>query len=88
LVFRVFMKQISIIENLNKHFDSRIRTGVLILLSRKDWTSYSDIKLNLQATDGNLSSHIKGLHQHKYIKTKRTFAGVRPKTFYALTDPY
>ena len=43
---------------LNKAFDSRVRLGLMSILSVNEWVSYKEIKNLLDLTDGNLASHI------------------------------
>ena len=55
------------IEGLNKHFESRIRLGVMSVLMVNDWVDFNTMKELLSLTDGNLASHIKALEKNEYI---------------------
>ena len=50
-----------LIVNLNKHFENRIRLGIMSMLMVNDWVDFSTMKETLSVTDGNLASHIKDL---------------------------
>lgn len=76
----------SIIEHLNKHFESRVRIGILSELTQTRWLNFSELKEKLVVSDGNLASHIKGLHSNRYIKLKRKFKAGKPQTSYCLTS--
>ncbi len=75
----------SIIENLNKLFDSRIRVGIMSMLIRSNWVDFGTLKELLKATDGNLSSHLSALEKGSMIKVKKQFVNNRPKTSYKIT---
>ena len=74
------------IKGLNKHFESRVRLGVLSVLAVNDWVDFSTLKELLEITDGNLASHIKALEGHKYIEVRKQFVARKPKTSYKLTE--
>ncbi len=73
------------IKGLNKHFESRVRLGVMSVLAVNDWVDFNTLKELLEITDGNLASHIKALETHEYIEVKKQFVGKKPKTSYSLT---
>ncbi len=74
-----------IIEKLNKAFDNRIRLAVMSSLSVNDTVDFNTLKQMLNATDGNLSSHIAALEYEGYVKVTKKFVGRKPQTSYALT---
>lgn len=76
----------SIIANINKAFESRIRLGIMSVLIVNDWISFSELKELLNVTDGNLSSHISGLEKIQFIEVKKQFVGKRPHTSFKITD--
>ena len=57
---------------LNKAFDSRVRLGLMSILSVNEWVSYKEIKNLLDLTDGNLASHIHALEKINFIEIKKT----------------
>tara|TARA_B100000768_G_scaffold51608_1_gene50226 strand:- start:704 stop:994 length:291 start_codon:yes stop_codon:yes gene_type:complete len=70
---------------LNKAFDSRVRLGLMSILSVNEWVSYKEIKNLLDLTDGNLASHIQALEKINFIEIKKQFIGKKPLTTYRVT---
>ncbi|TAG03082.1 MAG: transcriptional regulator [Cytophagia bacterium] len=75
----------SIIEGLDKAFDNRIRIGIMAILVVNDWVDFNTLKSLLQATDGNLATHLFALEQIEYIFVKKEFVGRKTKTSYQIT---
>jgi DNA-binding MarR family transcriptional regulator len=73
------------IGNLNKVFDSRIRMGVMSVLSVNDHVNFNDLKQLLELTDGNLASHLVNLEENGYIKVHKGFVGKKTNTTYSIT---
>jgi len=76
----------SIISNINKVFENRIRLGIMSILMVNDEIDFNSIKSLLEITDGNLASHIKALEKNQYVAVKKQFVGRKPKTSYQSTD--
>jgi DNA-binding HxlR family transcriptional regulator len=76
----------SIIEGLDKAFDNRIRVGIMAVLVVNDWVDFNTLKELLQATDGNLATHLTALEQLNYIEFKKEFVGKKPKTSYRASE--
>lgn len=74
------------IKGLNKHFESRVRLGVMSVLAVNEWVEFNGLKELLEITDGNLASHIKALEGHKYIEVRKQFVSRKPRTSYKLTE--
>ncbi|MEI6124463.1 MAG: transcriptional regulator [Bacteroidota bacterium] len=74
------------INNLNKVFESRIRLGVMSVLSVNESTDFNRLKELLKVTDGNLASHITALEKCNYIVVKKEFVGKKTRTTYTLSD--
>lgn len=75
----------SLIENLNKIFDSRIRLGIMSALMVNAEISFNELKDILQITDGNLASHLKTLEESGYVKFQKGFVGRKTNTTYSVT---
>lgn len=73
------------IAQLNKVFDSRIRIGIMSTLMIHEDINFNDLKAIVEATDGNLATHLKTLEEHKYIKVKKGFIGRKTNTLYSIT---
>ena len=79
------MKKMSIINNINKAFDHRIRLGIMSILMVNDFADFNMLKELLGATDGNLASHTKALEKAEFIKVEKRFIGRKPNTRYSAT---
>ncbi|WAC03357.1 transcriptional regulator [Lacinutrix neustonica] len=75
----------SIITNINKLFDHRIRLGIMSVLMVNEHADFNRLKELLGATDGNLASHTKALEKAEYIKIEKQFIGKKPNTKYSTT---
>jgi len=75
----------SLIENLNKVFDSRIRLGIMSALVVNEAISFNELKELIQVTDGNLASHLKGLEENGFVKVQKGFIGRKTNTTYSIT---
>lgn len=73
------------LEQLNKIFDSRIRIGIMSALIVNEDINFNDLKALIDATDGNLATHLKTLEEHKYIKVEKGFIGRKTNTVYSIT---
>jgi len=61
------------IKKLNKDFESRVRLGVMSVLSVNEWVDFNTLKDLLEVTDGNLASHIRSLETNGYLEVKKQF---------------
>jgi DNA-binding HxlR family transcriptional regulator len=63
-----------------------IRTQIIsIISSNEEGASFSQLLEATNATNGNLSSHLKTLEDSGYIVVNKFFEGRRPKSIYSLT---
>lgn len=76
----------NLIGNINKIFESRIRLGIMSLLTIHDSLDFNSLKELLQLTDGNLASHLSGLEKADYITIHKAFVGKKTQTTYEATD--
>jgi DNA-binding HxlR family transcriptional regulator len=75
----------TIINGLNKAFESRVRLGIMSVLAVNDTLDFNALKEFLEVTDGNLASHLKALEKEEFIEMKKSFLGRKPNTKYAMT---
>lgn len=75
----------SIISQLNKGFENRIRLGIMSILMVNDSVDFKMLKETLQVTDGNLASHLTALEKLGYIAVIKKFIGKKPNTSYSAT---
>lgn len=76
----------SIIEDLNKAFENKVRLGVMSVLVVNEFKDFNSLKELLQVTDGNLSSHIKALEKLAYVDVEKKFVDRKPRTEYRVTE--
>ena len=76
----------NIIQNLDKAFDSKIRLGIMSVLSVNSKATFNLLKEMLEITDGNLASHLKSLEKAAYVSVTKTFADRKPNTSYEITE--
>jgi predicted ArsR family transcriptional regulator len=75
----------SLIEGLNKNFDSRVRLGIMSALTVNDSVEFNTLKELLNVTDGNLASHLKALEKTGLVTVQKQFVGRKPNTTYKIT---
>ena len=76
----------TVIDQLNKSFESRVRLGIMSVLMVNDAVDFNTLKLQLNVTDGNIASHINALEKSEYIKIQKQFIGKKPNTTYSATQ--
>ena len=77
---------VNIISKLNKAFDSRVRLGIMSILSVNESADFNTMKQLMELTDGNLASHLKALEGIGYIQSVKQFIGRKPNTKYMITE--
>lgn len=75
----------NLITGLNKHFDHRVRLGIMSMLLVNEWVTFNQCKENLNLTDGRLASHIKALEKAEYLEVRKQFISRKPLTSYRAT---
>ena len=73
------------IGELNKAFESRVRLGIMSILTVNDRVDFNTLKEFLKVTDGNIASHLTALEKLNYIIVKKQFIGKKPNTSYSVT---
>ena len=56
------------------------------ILMVNEYAEFTNLKELLDATDGNLASHLKALEKEEYIKVEKQFIGRKPNTRYLVTQ--
>jgi len=72
-------------QNLDDLIHSRIRLAIISVLVAVEEADFNFLKEKVNATDGNLSVHLKKLEDANYISVKKEFVDRKPKTVYSLT---
>lgn len=76
----------NLFQNLDKAFENKLRLGIMSILYVNSPSSYNTLKESLEATDGNLASHLKNLEKLEYISVNKSFIDRKPNTDYAITE--
>ncbi|MDT0650331.1 winged helix-turn-helix domain-containing protein [Autumnicola edwardsiae] len=75
----------TIIDNLHKAFESRVRLGIMSALVVNETLNFNALKEYLDVTDGNLASHLKALEKVEFVGVDKSFIGRKPNTTYSMT---
>lgn len=65
---------------------SRIRTSIMAVLVSLEEAEFNYIKEKINATDGNLSIHLKKLEQAGYVSVIKKFVNRKPVSKYKITS--
>ena len=65
---------------------SRIRTAIMAVLVSVDEAEFTFIREKINATDGNLSVHLKKLEDHNYVSVRKEFIERKPVSKYRITE--
>ena len=63
----------------------RIRLGAVAYLATVESALFTELREQVGATDGNLSTHLRKLEEAGYVKVDKSFVGRRPQTRVSLT---
>jgi len=74
------------ISGLDEVIHGRMRLGIMAYLSSGGTAEWNDLKTRLQATDGNLSAHLRKLEDAGYVAIDKSYAGKKPLTRVTLTE--
>jgi len=61
------------------------RLAIMSLLAATAELSFTEMRDTLNMTDGNLTAHMRTLHESGYVSVTKVFQGGRPLTTYTLT---
>jgi DNA-binding HxlR family transcriptional regulator len=75
------------IERIDEVIHGRLRLGIMAYLSTAETADFNALKARLQATDGNLSVHLRKLEDAGYVAIEKQFVGRKPQTKVSLTEP-
>ena len=64
----------------------RLRLGVMAYLSGVGTADFNELKARLQATDGNLSVHLRKLEEAGFVEIAKSFQGRKPLTRATMTN--
>ena len=75
-----------IIHQLDKAFESRIRLGIMSVLTVNEGVEFNELKQLLDVTDGNLASHIAALEKKGFLEVRKRFVGKKPNTSFRISQ--
>ena len=73
-------------QKIDNFIHSRIRLAIMAVLASVDEMDFNSIKKAVNATDGNLSVHLKKLEEGGYIQIEKKFIKRKPMTTCQLTE--
>ena len=73
-------------QQLDEIIHSRIRLAIMAVLITVDESEFTFLKEKVNATDGNLSTHLKKLEDSGYVAVSKSFENRKPVSRYMLTQ--
>ena len=73
-------------EQFDKAFENRMRLQIMSILMVNDVYDFNGLKEILEATDGNLASHLKALEKDQYIEVLKSLVGRNPYNQYRASE--
>jgi DNA-binding MarR family transcriptional regulator len=74
------------IAELDKAIHERARLAIMTLLYHHREVNFNYLRQALQATEGNLATHLRTLEDADYIEVTKGFRGKRPETTYRISE--
>lgn len=71
---------------LDKLIHERLRLGIISALAANPSLSFTELRVLMNTTDGNVSVHTRKLEEAGYIVCEKSFKGRVPLTEYRITD--
>ena len=62
-----------------------VRLGIASILAARGETSFNELREALEASDGNLATHLRNLEEARYVAVEKRFDKRRPLSTYTLT---
>jgi DNA-binding MarR family transcriptional regulator len=72
-------------QQLDEIIHSRIRLAIIAVLVTVDEAEFTFLREKVNATDGNLSTHLKKLEENGYVAVSKSFENRKPISRYMLT---
>jgi DNA-binding transcriptional ArsR family regulator len=74
------------IGGLDEVIHGRLRLGIMAYLADVEVADFTELKTVLDATQGNLSIHLRKLEEAGYVSIDKSFLGRKPLTRARMTD--
>lgn len=75
------------INRIDEVIHGRVRLGIMAYLVGVGTADFNELKTRLQATDGNLSVHLRKLEEAGFVEVAKSFQGRKPLTQATITEP-
>jgi DNA-binding MarR family transcriptional regulator len=73
------------IDQIDEVIHGRMRLGIMAHLVRVEAADFNELKAVLNATQGNLSIHLRKLEEAGYVEIEKGYLGRKPRTRVRLT---
>lgn len=73
------------IDRIDEVIHGRMRLGIMVYLAENEVAEFNELKAVLEATQGNLSVHMRKLEESGYVAIEKTYAGRKGLTRIHLT---
>jgi DNA-binding MarR family transcriptional regulator len=73
------------LDRIDEVIHGRMRLGIMVYLADAEAADFTELKTVLEATQGNLSVHIKKLEEAGYVAVTKSFVNNKPLTRVAIT---
>ena len=73
-------------QQLDDVIHSRIRLATMAILAAVDDAEFTFLRERVQATDGNLGTHLRKLEDAGYVEVEKSFVDRKPVSRYRLTS--
>lgn len=74
------------LEHIDKILESKVRLGIMAVLTVNESLDFKSLRSLLDLTDGNLVTHTRTLENAGYIVSSKQFVGRIPNTTYRATE--
>jgi DNA-binding MarR family transcriptional regulator len=74
------------VDGLDEVVHGRLRLGIMAYLAHAEAADFNELKSALNATQGNLSIHLRKLEEAGYVAIDKSFLNRKPLTRARLTD--
>ncbi len=73
------------LEKIDDVIHGRLRLGIMVYLASAEVADFNELKTVLDATQGNLSVHLRKLEEANYVEVEKGYSGRKPLTRVRLT---
>jgi len=73
------------LDRIDEVIHGRMRLGIMVYLADTETADFTELKTVLEATQGNLSVHIKTLEKAGYVAVAKSFKDNKPLTRVSIT---